>query len=274
MNRRRTSIASLAVALLALVVVVADAPANAQFVRWLEVNPAALDAADAGVHLLRGTRSGRSARWLPLQRSAVAALRFVGLAGERNLTDQILEHQPRLATLDLPILNQSPGWIVLDLQPQTREWLPSRWRAFLAAEDLIGPPLPGWNQPAEQPLHIRGHSSFKVLVHRPGGTRTDAVTKPVGQVLEIVLAAVPELLNGNLLPVRVLFRGQPLASSHLLAANPETGMELVVPISAKGEAVVPLRSPGTWILSATVVGPGDGTVDAEFFSTTATIHRR
>lgn len=248
--------------------------AHAQFVRWLEVDPAALEAADAGVHLMRGARTGRSARVLLLRRTQVSAIRLVGAGGERPLTDQLLEHQPRILSLDAGLLGQTPGWVVVDLQDETREWQPSRWRAFLAAEGFSGPALPGWGQAEDTMLRIRGHSSFKALLHRAGGTRTEAVTRPVGQALEIVLLAVPAQLNGNLLPVRLLYRGQALAGAHLLAANPDSGMELMLTTNAKGEAVVPLRALGTWILSATNVGPGDGTVDAEFFSTTVTIHRR
>lgn len=104
----------------------------------------------------------------------------------------------------------------------------------------------------------------KALV-QVGEERTDNVTKPVGQLLEIVPLANPfALAAGDLLPVQVLWRGKPLEGASLWIARPSTdGTPEVLITDAEGRASFTLQYGSRYLLYSvwSVPGPNDPRAD-------------
>lgn len=99
-----------------------------------------------------------------------------------------------------------------------------------------------------------------------GQTRTDNVTRPVGQLLEIVPLANPLAQSaGDRLPVQVLWRGQPLRGASLWIARPSAeGTPEVLITDAEGKARVTLRHGSRYLLYTVWSVPGPNDTRAEY----------
>lgn len=261
---------SLLVALAAFLLAIGPATtsARAQLVRWLELDADPAAAAEVRLAMMSGSRTLRSVRIRPIRRAEVQRARFVGSGGEVDLTGQLLDYQPRMLVLPVPLLNQTPGWVAVELQPVEREWTAERWRSFLAAEallDVVRPPAD------DRPVRLRSSTFFKVLVHRRNGAPAGAVAQPVGQPLEIVPLSDPVALGGNVLPLRVLLRGTPAAGVRIFAAAAEAFGSTSATTDAEGKASLALPAAGRWVLFATVVGAG---TPREVLNSIVTIERK
>ena len=250
------------------------APAQGQLVRWLRLNPENLTTLDVAVEMHLGTRSARVVAFQRTRRSAISAARFVGADGEQRLEAQIADQEALIVSLKTDTLARGPGWVVIDLEKETREWTVQRWRAFLEAEGLTDP-APARAQ-AAQKVRVEGHVFLKALVHRGNSERGKAVVSPVGQELELVPLADPVGLRGNMLPVRLLHRGKPMPGAVVHAAATDAPAEWAGTTDAKGEALVPLPAVGTYVMSSTVLesrAEGSG-VDVVFATSSVTLQRR
>jgi hypothetical protein len=105
----------------------------------------------------------------------------------------------------------------------------------------------------------------KALV-QVGAARTDNVTRPVGQLMEIVPLANPFTLSpGDALPVQVLWRGQPLQGASLWIARPATdGAPEVLITDAAGRATFTLQHGSRYLLYSVWSVPGPNDKRAEY----------
>ncbi|MFM7379428.1 MAG: DUF4198 domain-containing protein [Erythrobacter sp.] len=99
-----------------------------------------------------------------------------------------------------------------------------------------------------------------------GETRTDNVTRPVGQLLEIVPLTNPlSQPAGDQLPVQVLWRGQPLEGASLWIARPSAqGTPEVLITDAEGKASFTLRHGSRYLLYTVWSVPGPNDKRAEY----------
>jgi len=114
----------------------------------------------------------------------------------------------------------------------------------------------------------------KVVVGRGGSL----ATRPLGHVLEIVPEKDPATLaSGEPLPVRVLFRGEPLAGVRVSAAYAGAEMKghefpVAAETDAEGRALLKLDRPGLWYarLIHMVAAQDDPQIDWRSFFATLT----
>jgi hypothetical protein len=263
-RRARASAFALVAFLLALVP--ATSSARAQLVRWAELDADPAVKPSVGVRVVRGTRAGKFYQvWLH-RRSDVERARFVGRDGEVSLMDRLREQDQRLLEIPIELLNSSPGWVAVDLRPIDAEWSPDVWRDFLASEVLLDVV-----RPDDKPVRVRRHQLLKVLVHR-GSASSEAVTRPVGQALEVVPLVDPLQMGGNLLPVRVLFRGKPLVGARVYASCVDAFSSSSATTDAEGKGVLKLEGMGSWILAAAKVESSQ--TGFEIFTSRNTVRRR
>jgi uncharacterized GH25 family protein len=162
--------------------------------------------------------------------------------------------------------------VALDIRPTESELGADRWRSFLAAEALLDVLRPGSD---DKPVRVRAFAFYKLLVHRGSAAPGDAITRPVGQPLEIVPLVDPTHLGGNLLPVQLLFRGKPLANARIYAACSDAPTSSTATTDAEGKATLTLSSVGLWVLFATrVFATGESGSSYESFGSRVTIRRR
>lgn len=245
---RRCRASVLAVVAFLLALVPATSNARAQLVSWLRVIPDAKGKPEAVVRMESGTRNARMFWVLPMSRSEFLTLRFVGTRGEQDLLPRLTEKTDRLVVLGAEELNQGPGWVAAEMRPQEREWPADRWRAYLAADGLTFPA-----RLAEQPIRIRIRAFFKAVVIGPKGLSGPALSRSVGLPLEIL--ALSDGVGGELLSVRVLHLGKPLAGVRVTAAALDAAASTSALTDAGGEAKLSLAAPGEWLLRAVVVSP-------------------
>lgn len=127
----------------------------------------------------------------------------------------------------------------------------------------------------DEPGVERYSKSPKALV-RVGEGPTDAATKPLGLTLEIVPTRDPFALRpGDALPVKVLFRGEPLADANLGWAYPLEGTTPrgTIRTNKKGEALIPIAQGGPMTVRLThMTRPKKDDHEWESFWTTLTWH--
>lgn len=259
-----------ALAAFLLAFVPATSSARAQRVRWLQLHGDPATTPHVGVEMIKGNRTARFRAVELLKRSDVANARFVGRGGEVALKDKLREQDFRLVELQAEQLNQSPGWVAVELQPVDLEWSIDRWREFLAAEAMLDVLRP---EPALQQVHIRGLAHFKLLVHRGNAAPSDVVTRPLGQTLEVVPLTDPMALTGNRLPVRVLLKGQPLARARVYAATTEAPASTSATTDSEGKAKLTV-GPGQWVLFVRSISRTDQAGGFEVFGAATTIRVR
>jgi len=101
--------------------------------------------------------------------------------------------------------------------------------------------------------YSRRYAKALITVGNPGGK---VYQKVLGQELEIIPLKDPNLLRpGDFLPVRILYRGHPLAKTFVLATyegfsptGHQTFFSFAVRTNARGEANLRLDHPGAWLI--------------------------
>lgn len=105
-------------------------------------------------------------------------------------------------------------------------------------------------------------SRFAKALLAAGGRSGPALTRPVGLPFEIVPEADPYTLRpGGTLPVRLLFRGKPLAGARVVAYVEPGKPAVQVRTDAAGRAALVLHRPGRWMVKAVHMIPVRGRVD-------------
>jgi uncharacterized GH25 family protein len=170
---------------------------------------------------------------------------------------------------------EQPGLytVAVETHPKVITLPADKFNAYLVAD---GMPhiyrLRAKEKTLNQPGRERYSKSVKALV-RVGKGGGDA-TRPVGLTLEIFPLRDPfALKSGAALPVRVLFRGQPLADANVGWQHPGDGEAArgYVRTDAKGEALVPVGRPGLMTLRLThMTRPKAAEYEWESFWTTTT----
>ena len=244
----------------------ASSSARAQLNRWLELDGDPLKDPHVGVRVNLSNAGGKFISVGLAKRSDIARARYVGSKGEVDLAGRLREQDLRLVELPIEVWNDSPGWVAVDWALTEWEWPAARWRQFLATEMLLDR-----IRPDEKPVRLRKVNFYKLLVQRGGGTSA-AVTKPVGQGLEIVPITDP-LGSSNMVPVRVLLRGAPAPNVRVVAQLMEGFGGSSAKTDSEGKATLALDGRGAWVLGAVVVTDKEGGLQ-EVMTSAVTFHRR
>ena len=157
----------------------------------------------------------------------------------------------------------------------------AEFEAYLADEGLTGPLAARRQAHAANPGRERYRRCAKTWL--AGGNATRATT-PFGLPLEVVPETIPGATSS--LRVRLLWSGAPLAGARLkawrsactpdgapldAAVRDSVGMAWEGSTDAHGEATVPCRMPGEWIVSAVWMQPSQDEVVADWESTWASL---
>ncbi len=109
------------------------------------------------------------------------------------------------------------------------------------------------------------------------GDTGDLATRAVGHTLEIVPEKNPSQLKpGDSLPVRVLFRGKPLAGAAVFAVYEGAELKgheytIAAETDEHGRAILKLDRPGLWYARLIHMVPAEGEPDADWRSFFATV---
>lgn len=227
-HERRASARTRRFALLALLASVGRIPESAAHERWLEIEPFRVPSPDTTtprkVYLLTG-EALHKAELLPERRRARFSRFELLLSGpRRDLRPLLREDQQPLAVLPGAQLPAGTTVLALDSEPSIIELPAEKFSAYLLEERLIDILALRVAQRQEDAVGRERYSRcIKALLHNGPGP-SDAVTRPVGQALEIIPARDPYTLRpGEELPVQVLLRGEPLAGRAMILASRRRG---------------------------------------------------
>ncbi len=176
----------------------------------------------------------------------------------------------------------APGAYMLALAVQQRfiELKPDDFRRYVTGEEFAHVLRARKESGQEDRPGREIYSRYSKLLVQAGAGDDRALTRLVGHELEIVPEKNPArlaLLAGGDFPVRVLFRGKPLAGARVSAA-PEGGLAgkgghdfpVVARTGANGRAVLRLTRPGPWYARMIHMIPHSG-ADADWRSFFATL---
>ena len=112
----------------------------------------------------------------------------------------------------------------------------------------------------------------KTLV-QVGDRLTDNVLQPIGQTLEIVPLVHPgRLTDSGQLPVRVLWRGQPLSGAQVMATALDSGDEhATVRTNEEGVATVPIAGDGSTLIAVVWSEPAPNDARADYTTVFASL---
>ena len=211
--------------------------------------------------------AGEESDWA-LHWERVASLR---LYGPNGVIDQLAAVHPTtpqargVARFNAP---EAEGSYVLGFEstPSFSQLAASEFNAYVAHEGLTAVAA------HRQAMGTTGAPGTELYARRAkallqvGKTRTDNVTQPVGQLLEIVPLTNPfALTEGEALAVQVLWRGKPLEGATLSVARPyaQGGVPQVLKTDAAGRATVTLQHGSRYLLYTvwSVPGPNDKRAD-------------
>ena len=101
-----------------------------------------------------------------------------------------------------------------------------------------------------------------------GGQHSATITQPIGQILEIVPLESPfGMVEGDALPVQVLWRGEPLEGARLSVARPfAEGDTEIIKTDADGTAVIELKQGSRYLLSVVWGVPAPHDARADYFT--------
>lgn len=210
-----------------------------------------------------------------LKRERVVALRSIGPQGVSDQQAGIVEGEPGSATLTLSgagthlvTLESTPAEIALPAGEfndyATHEGLTAvlQWRAAHGQSAMPG-----------RELYARRAKAMVQI----GPRKTDNVLRPVGLTLEIVAARHPAA--GESFPVRVYFRGKPLAGATVRAESldrPSVNSQAVS--DSAGRATFSISASGRWkiatVWSVPIANNTRADFDTQFASLTFTIGNR
>lgn len=165
--------------------------------------------------------------------------------------------------------------IAVDLEPKSIELTPSQVIEYL---DEIGADADLRRLWSEQPEPKRWkeiytkHAKSFVLV----GNADDSWKEPAGLFLEFVPLADPMSLHpGDVLPIRLIESGTPLANFSVGLVHEGDAQGTIVKTDGDGRATISLRKPGRYMLRATHIRPAHRP-DADWISdfTTLTLNVR
>lgn len=171
-----------------------------------------------------------------------------------------------------------PGVAVcrVELGPRTRDLGPAEAAHYLDAIGAQAAVGPLWAQAREPRRWRETTTAHAKAVVRVGDAGDETWREPVGLGLEIVPLADPTRLRaGDVLPVRVLKAGRPLAALPLRAVTRGRAPALVA-TDAAGEATVALTASGPWLLAATELRPSavrPGEWESDFTTLTLDVAR-
>jgi hypothetical protein len=175
----------------------------------------------------------------------------------------------------LKLTPEKPGLyiVAVETKPKLITLEADKFNAYLVSDGLAHIyQMRAKEKTLDQPGKERYSKFPKVLIRVGDGGLTDA-TRPVGLTLEIIPRKDPFALKvGDTLPVRVLFRGEPLAGANLGWAHPEGDSPIgTVRTNAQGEALIPIAKTGLMTIRLThMTRPKTSEYEWESFWTTLT----
>ena len=251
-----------------LAIALAIGPANAVLSAhdfWIE--PAAFETR-AGSPVAIRLRVGEGLVGQPVPRAHGRIERFsaVGPAGE-----QAIEGPDGVdpAGVWRPIA-EGPTWIVYRSRPHPHRAPAETFERYLVEEGLdVARALRAERQETGSPGRERFSRCAKALLHVGVGDAGAAlVREPVGLPLELVPAIDPSrLAPDDELPVRLLFRGRPLAGAQVVAIPAaDTSRSVVRRTDSSGRALLPLDRTGLWLVKAVWIEALAGVEEADWES--------
>lgn len=165
-------------------------------------------------------------------------------------------------------------WIVYDNRPRPIELDPRTFEAYLAEEGLEAVIAERRARgEAARPGRERYSRCAKALVVVGRAAGAAELPRELGLELELVLDATPETLAGGSLPLRVVFRGAPLAGARVVALpRAAPGARLVTRTDAAGAVRLELPTAGVWLIKAVhMVRTPEGSADADWESLWASL---
>jgi uncharacterized GH25 family protein len=146
------------------------------------------------------------------------------------------------------------AWV--ELKPKSLELKPEEVAHYLeeiGETEALGKQLAG-RPPARWREVYRKHAKTFLRVGTPQGDRSWG--EPVGMALEIVPESDPTALAaGDVLPVRVLEGGRPLANFPLAAVSAGRKDRRIIRTDAEGRTRITLDRAGPWLLAGTRLSP-------------------
>lgn len=204
---------------------------------------------------------------MPLER--IEGLRLLGPSGEQALS-----------SWEAPIGADAGGYVLaLTVKARFIELKPADFLRYITEEEFTHVVKARREGRQEDRPGREIYSRYSKLLLQAGDGPDGAVLKPLGQELEIVPEKNPARLSpGESLPVRVLFRGQPLVDARVAAAPAVADGEakgghnfpVVARTDRHGRAALRLDRPGAWYARLIHMIPHTG-ADAEWRSFFATL---
>lgn len=202
------------------------------------------------VYLLVGEALDEAEPVRPRSRQRYTRFELRGRSGARDLLGGFREDEAAIATTGP--LGRGTWMVALDAGPRDIELEPRKFEAYLLEERLIDILVARVSGKTEDAPGRERYSRYLKAVLRRGDRSDDRwVTRPIGQVLEIVPGVDPTSLHsGALLPVQVLLRGKPLVGRAVTAVVRRNGRfsSQTVRTDREGRARFRVDRSGTWIV--------------------------
>jgi hypothetical protein len=228
---------------------------------WLEPAKHDPDPGEAVTVAFRVGDAGEASDWA-LHWERIASLRLFGPEG---VTDQLAAvratgpGEKGTARISIP----APGSYVLGFEsnPSFSDLAAEPFNAYVAHEGLtaIAAHRTATGTGSDNGTELYARRAKALL--QVGDLQTGNVTRPIGQLLEIVPLANPFALGpGDRLTVQVLWRGAALEGASLAVARPDAaGEPLLLKTDAQGRASFELQQGSRYLLSAVwgVPAPND-----------------
>jgi uncharacterized GH25 family protein len=198
------------------------------------------------------------------RRERIVALRSVGPDGVRDQQAEIVPGEPGSATIRLS--GAGSHVVMFESTPSEIELAPAEFNDYLEHEGLTA--IRDWrsqNGQTDKPGREIYARRAKAIVQL-GGKPTDTVSTPLGLSLEIVPERNPlALKTGQDLPLRLYYRGAPLAGAKLVCeAIAPAGLSFNATTDENGRAHFAIPHTGRWKIATVWSTPISGNPRADF----------
>ena len=227
---------------------------------WLVPN--AFHIADGAELAVSGQTSSRfPTSEVPVTPDRVAEARLIGASTDERValvstegTSLMLRHRPSGAGQRVVVVTVAPRSLRAS-GPGFKRYMELEGAAELAARYEREGRLPKTDS------ITRRYAKYAKTIVEVGNGGPRAFSRTAGQVAEFVPLRDPAALRaGDTLPIRLLYRGQPLAEAHVHAGQPaddRPGPDLSLVTDADGVLRVPVTTAGLWNVRTIHIVPSD-----------------
>lgn len=169
----------------------------------------------------------------------------------------------------IPLLGEGGHLIAMDRRPTNIELSAEKFEGYLHHEGLDSLVARRVELGESKQVGRERYSRYLKTLVQIGDRRDDSYATVTGAVLELVPEQNPVFLaDGDMLSVRVLFRGQPLPNARLEAFSRQGGdvRGAIIAADIEGRARVPIDRRGLWLLRMVHMIRCEGCSDADWES--------